>query len=366
MPLAQASSLLFTRDRGLFVTTRHCWCLQNTALKLVCVKTALSERPQRPQSSPCRRWTWCSRCASSPRPSRCALVLRTLCLADVVGVEFMDGQHRRVVDAFGYSLSAYIGKGTRRTTSHDIIVRRLESLMHFGGQNCVERERKGVFSGCIADHGCREAYMQAERKRQHTRAGTHVVSARFDPQNAGGYLGAEQAPSKLQLWLVSRVLADVRGEQPHQTRGRRLSRVPPTLQRLLAAKADVPWNRSPPGSDGPFQRYLASAFWIAATEAPLPVLSKRANARGPSRVVVEDAAQSFRPVELFWFQESASFQEDWLCLRPLITPGMTLTKLLPLRGIDRWSALRRHRADATPRGARRVDGVGGWRGRSQI
>ena len=54
LPLAQQASsldfgLLFTRDRGLF-TTRHCWCLQNIALKLVCVKPALSERPQRPQT----------------------------------------------------------------------------------------------------------------------------------------------------------------------------------------------------------------------------------------------------------------------------------------------------------------------------
>ena len=37
----------------------------------------------------------------------------------------------------------------------------------------------------------------------------------------------------------------------------RASRVPPTY-RLLAAKADVKWNRLEPGSDGPFQRYLAS------------------------------------------------------------------------------------------------------------
>ena len=37
----------------------------------------------------------------------------------------------------------------------------------------------------------------------------------------------------------------------------RASRVPPTY-RLLAAKADVKWNRLAPGSDGPFQRYLAS------------------------------------------------------------------------------------------------------------
>ena len=33
----------------------------------------------------------------------------------------------------------------------------------------------------------------------------------------------------------------------------RASRVPPTY-RLLAAKADVKWNRLEPGSDGPFQR----------------------------------------------------------------------------------------------------------------
>ena len=37
----------------------------------------------------------------------------------------------------------------------------------------------------------------------------------------------------------------------------RASRVPPTYK-LLVAKADVKWNRLEPGSDGSFQRYLAS------------------------------------------------------------------------------------------------------------
>ena len=37
----------------------------------------------------------------------------------------------------------------------------------------------------------------------------------------------------------------------------RASRVPPAY-RLLAAKADVKWNRLAPDSGGPFQRYLAS------------------------------------------------------------------------------------------------------------
>ena len=66
-------------------------------------------------------------------------------------------------------------------------------------------------------------------------------------------------PSKLQLWDVKTM-----GMRPTYEANNRISpvdqrasRVPPTY-RLLAAKADVKWNRLAPGSDGPFQRYLAS------------------------------------------------------------------------------------------------------------
>jgi hypothetical protein len=187
-------------------------------------------------------------------------------LTDVVGVEFMDGQHRRVVDAFGYSLSAYIGKGTRRTTSHDIIVRRIESLLHFaGGQNCVERERKGVFSGCIADLGRRAAYMQAEGR--HTRKD----GCGLRPDLAADrwqWAQSPSGPSKLQLWDVKTI-----GMRPTYEANNRISpvdqrasRVPPTY-RLLAAKADVKWeclrrvwrSRGVRGCRGSFARRLGAA-----------------------------------------------------------------------------------------------------------
>ena len=199
----------------------------------------------------------------SPRELTTALALcfgvADPCLADVVGVEFLDGQHRRVVDAFGYSLSAYIGRGTRRTTSHDIIVRRLESLMHFaGGQNCVERERKGVFSECIADLARRAAYLQAERKGQHTRGGACGIRPDL-AADRWQWAQSPSGPSKLQLWDVKTIGFRPMYEANNRIRpvDQRASRVPPTY-RLLAAKADVKWNRLPPGSDGPFQRYLAS------------------------------------------------------------------------------------------------------------
>ena len=178
-------------------------------------------------------------------------------LTDVVGVEYMDGQHRRVIDAFGYSLSLYTGLGTRRTTTHDILGRRIESLLHFaGGQNCVERERKGVFAGCIADLNRRRAYMQAEGS--HTRK--DACGLRPDlAADRWQWAQSPSGPSKLQLWDVKTMGMRPTYEGNYRIRpvDQRASRVPPAY-RLLAAKADVKWNRLAPDSGGPFQRYLAS------------------------------------------------------------------------------------------------------------
>ena len=150
-----------------------------------------------------------------------------------------------------------LDKGTRRTTSHDIIVRRIESLLHFaGGQNCVERERKGVFSGCIEDLGRRAAYMQAEGR--HTRKD----GCGLRPDLAADrwqWAQSPSGPSKLQLWDVKTI-----GMRPTYEANNRISPVDqrasrvPSTYRPLAAKADVKWKRLEPGSGGPFQRYLAS------------------------------------------------------------------------------------------------------------
>ena len=55
-------------------------------------------------------------------------------LLDHEGKSFMDRGVRRVVDVHGHSLSLYTGAGTRRHTAHDIIVRKLESILKFAGQ----------------------------------------------------------------------------------------------------------------------------------------------------------------------------------------------------------------------------------------
>ena len=52
-------------------------------------------------------------------------------------------------------------------------------------------------------------------------------------------------------------LLDAEGNYRIRPVDQRASRVPPAY-RLLAAKADVKWNRLAPDSGGPFQRYLAS------------------------------------------------------------------------------------------------------------
>ena len=56
------------------------------------------------------------------------------------GKSFMDRGVRRVVDVHGHSLSLYTGTGGRRHTAHDIIVRKLESILKFAGQNDIVAE----------------------------------------------------------------------------------------------------------------------------------------------------------------------------------------------------------------------------------
>ena len=121
---------------------------------------------------------------------------------------------------------------------------------------CVERERKGVFAGCIADLNRRRAYMQAEGS--HTRK--DACGLRPDlAADRWQWAQSPSGPSKLQLWDVKTMGMRPTYEGNYRIRpvDQRASRVPPAY-RLLAAKADVKWNRLAPDSGGPFQRYLAS------------------------------------------------------------------------------------------------------------
>ena len=89
----------------------------------------------------------------------------------------MDRGVRRVVDVHGYSLSLYTGIGTRRHTAHDIIVRKLESILKFAGQNDIVAEDADVFKWCICNEARRERHVKAMGARG-TRRDAHPGSAR--------------------------------------------------------------------------------------------------------------------------------------------------------------------------------------------
>ena len=61
----------------------------------------------------------------------------------------------------GHSHSLFNGTGARCHTSHDIIVRKIESILLFAGQQDVEVEDAGVFKGCIHNHARRQRYAKA-------------------------------------------------------------------------------------------------------------------------------------------------------------------------------------------------------------
>ena len=61
----------------------------------------------------------------------------------------------------GHSHSLFNGTGARCHTSHDIIVRKVESILLFAGQQDVEVEDAGVFKWCIHNLARRQRYAKA-------------------------------------------------------------------------------------------------------------------------------------------------------------------------------------------------------------
>ena len=95
-------------------------------------------------------------------------------LLDHEGKSFMDRGARRVVDVHGHSLSLYTGTGTRRHTAHDNIVRKLESILKFAGQNDIVAEDADVFKWCICNEARRERHVKAMGARG-TRRDAHGI-----------------------------------------------------------------------------------------------------------------------------------------------------------------------------------------------
>ena len=124
-------------------------------------------------------------------------------LLDHEGKSFMDRGVRRVVDVHGHSLSLYTGAGTRRHTAHDIIVRKLESILKFAGQHDIVAEDADVFKWCIRSEARRRRYAMAMGARNTRRDATGI---RPD-LSAQRYRFARSAmgPSQHQLWDVKTV-----------------------------------------------------------------------------------------------------------------------------------------------------------------
>ena len=164
---------------------------------------------------------------------------------------------RRVVDVHGHSLSLYTGAGTRRHTAHDIIVRKLESILKFAGQHDIVAEDADVFKWCIRSEARRRRYAMAMGARNTRRD----ASGLRPDLSAQRYRFARSAmgPSQHQLWDVKTVGAS---EAYHAN-----FRVPPADQRArgvpgdyrrAAVECDRAWNGTLPGTAGAFEGYLAS------------------------------------------------------------------------------------------------------------
>ena len=173
------------------------------------------------------------------------------------GKPFMDRGIRRTVDVYGHSLSLYTGTGSRRQISHDIIVRRLESMLRFAGQHDVMAEDVGVFKDCILSRARRERYLK-DMGRRSTRRTSHGmrpdIRALMWP-----FAQSPVGPSQLQLWDVKTVgvleayAANFR-VPPADQRARGV----PADYRRIAVECDQTWNETPAGTVGAFEGYLGT------------------------------------------------------------------------------------------------------------
>jgi hypothetical protein len=173
------------------------------------------------------------------------------------GKSFEDRGFQRTIDVHGHSLSLYNGKGTRRQTAHDNIVKKLESILRFAGQWDVAKEDDRVFQFCIPNTARRRRYLQAMGKRTSRRNACGVrpdLSATTWP-----FAKSPIGPSQTQLWDVKTmgVTDCYRGNfrvPPIDQRARNV----PSSYATAAAKADRTWNDTPMGEVGAFQGLLAS------------------------------------------------------------------------------------------------------------
>ena len=178
-------------------------------------------------------------------------------LLDHEGKSFMDRGVRRVVDVHGHSLSLYTGAGTRRHTAHDIIVRKLESILKFAGQHDIVAEDADVFKWCIRSEARRRRYAMAMGARNTRRD----ASGLRPDLSAQRYRFARSAmgPSQHQLWDVKTVgVSDAYHANFRVPPADQRARGVPGDYRRAAVECDRDWNGTLPGSVGAFEGYLAS------------------------------------------------------------------------------------------------------------
>jgi hypothetical protein len=174
------------------------------------------------------------------------------------GMPFRNGQWEATVDVYGRSLSNYIGKGTRRTTAHDVIVKRTASLLrHVSGERNIRCEDTSFFAGCIVDRRRRVQYLQdmGQRGSRRNASGIRPDILAHNWRTAISSVG----PSKSQIFdIKTQGCSLTYGSNYHVRPTDARARQVPNEYLRLARAADSRWNGTAEGDVGSFERFLGS------------------------------------------------------------------------------------------------------------